>query len=239
MTVRHHHLFFWPATFFPNHCKISVDMNNLKISLVIPVKNEAESIGQLLETIFSQTKLPDEVVITDGGSTDSTTAIVQNYIDRGLPIKLIKTPGAFPGRGRNLAIQQVSNDLIALTDAGVTLDKFWLEKLTAPFVRDPDCQISYGAFVPVTDNIFQKCVALVFVPFQAVASAGLSYGLVPFVASLAFKKQLWFDVGGFREDLRSHEDTVFFNDLTKLKQKFCCAPGAVVYWNQRRHFRDV
>jgi glycosyltransferase involved in cell wall biosynthesis len=43
-----------------------------KISVIIPVKNEAEKIERCLEAVFSQSYKPDEVLVVDGHSTDRT-----------------------------------------------------------------------------------------------------------------------------------------------------------------------
>ena len=47
-------------------------MNEPKISVIIPVKNEEEKIERCLNTIFNQTIKPFEVIVVDGHSTDRT-----------------------------------------------------------------------------------------------------------------------------------------------------------------------
>ena len=41
-----------------------------RISVVVPVRDEEDSIRDLLESLLAQTRPPDEIVITDGGSID-------------------------------------------------------------------------------------------------------------------------------------------------------------------------
>src|SRR5260370_22841144 len=55
---------------------------SMKISVVIPVRNEEDSIDELLVSLLKQTLPPEEIVVTDGGSRDSTSSIIQGYIDR-------------------------------------------------------------------------------------------------------------------------------------------------------------
>ncbi len=43
-----------------------------KISVVLPVMNEEEKIGQCLEVVVSQSLKPHEVIVVDGHSTDGT-----------------------------------------------------------------------------------------------------------------------------------------------------------------------
>lgn len=52
----------------------------LKISICIPVYNCAEYLGQALDSILPQTDESVEVVVFDGGSTDSTSYLMESYI---------------------------------------------------------------------------------------------------------------------------------------------------------------
>ena len=80
----------------------------MKVSIVIPVRDEEDSIRELLDSLLAQTRPPDEIVITDGGSVDATPQIVEEYIRRGAPVRLIRAGAALPGRGRNLGAAQAS-----------------------------------------------------------------------------------------------------------------------------------
>ena len=104
----------------------------MKVSLICTVKDEKETIIELLENIFKQTMSPDEVVIVDGGSSDGTIDIIQRYSEK-LPLKLIVSTGANIAKGRNIAIKNASYDIIASTDGGCKLDEKWLENLIQPF----------------------------------------------------------------------------------------------------------
>ncbi len=107
----------------------------MQISVIVPVRNEEASIGALLECLLNQTLPPAEIAITDGGSTDATTAIIQKYIDRGAPVRLIRTTRALPGRGRNLAVSHSSSDWLAFTDAGIEPQPDWLALLAEQALR--------------------------------------------------------------------------------------------------------
>ena len=65
----------------------------MKVSLIATVKNEGEALRPLLDSIIDQTRSPDEVIICDGGSTDSTPAILEEYA-QWLPLRVVSAPSA-------------------------------------------------------------------------------------------------------------------------------------------------
>lgn len=55
-----------------------------RISVIIPVRNEADKIEQCLEAVFAQSLKPYEVIIVDGHSDDGTVGRVQKF-----PVKIL------------------------------------------------------------------------------------------------------------------------------------------------------
>ena len=51
-------------------------MEIVKVSLCITTFNEEKTIQKLLNSLIIQTLLPNEIVITDGGSTDKTISLI-------------------------------------------------------------------------------------------------------------------------------------------------------------------
>src|SRR4051794_18303940 len=99
----------------------------MKVSLIFTLLNEASTIQRLLNSINAQTRQPDEIVIVDAGSSDSTVNIIDTWsASTALPVQLILVPGANISRGRNVAIERASNDVIAVTDGGCALKDDWL-----------------------------------------------------------------------------------------------------------------
>ena len=58
----------------------------MNISVVIPILNESDSILLLLEALANQDHLPTEVLVIDGGSTDESILIIEQYKKRNANI---------------------------------------------------------------------------------------------------------------------------------------------------------
>src|SRR3972149_11146039 len=106
----------------------------IKTSLICTVLNEEESVQELIDSIINQSVMPDEIIIVDGGSTDSTTEVIMAKIknDSNLNLKLFIKKGN-RSIGRNKAIEESSGDIILSTDAGCILEKNWVKNILEPF----------------------------------------------------------------------------------------------------------
>ncbi len=206
----------------------------MKISVVIPVRNEERSIGNLLQALFAQSLPPDEIVITDGGSTDATAAIIQDYVNRGAPVRLIRTTKALPGRGRNLAAALAGNEWLAFTDAGIQPAPDWLQELAAPAQADQTVDVVYGSYEPRTNTFFKECAAVCYISPPALVD-GVSMRPRS-IASALMRRRVWEAVGGFPEHLRSAEDLLFMNQVERAKFRVAFAPRAVVRWDLQPNF---
>ncbi|HKC65140.1 MAG TPA: glycosyltransferase, partial [Pyrinomonadaceae bacterium] len=137
-----------------------------------------------------------------------------------IPITLIETDYALPGRGRNIAIAQANNEWIACLDAGVVPQSDWLAELVATAQRAPTAQIIYGNYEPIRDTYFTECAAITYVPPTRNRS----------IASCLIRRDVWAVIGGFREDLRASEDLLFFRKLDQANVKDAYSERACVKW---------
>lgn len=200
----------------------------MKISVIIPVRNEESSIRALLDSLLNQTLKPAEVVITDGGSTDATREIISEYVDSGAPVRLIRENAALPGRGRNLAAARAAHDWIAFIDAGIKPEPTWLERLAQRTKVQSDVDVVYGSFEPVTVTLFKRCSVIATLPPPVEIEGKLVRS--DFIASALMKRSVWQTVGGFPEELRSGEDILFMNKIEQGNFHVTNAPDALVHW---------
>jgi glycosyltransferase involved in cell wall biosynthesis len=198
----------------------------MHISLIATVLNEADSIRSFLDGLLSQTRRPDEILLSDGGSTDGTEAVIRQYVDQGAPIRLIRAPGANIARGRNLAIAQARGEIIACTDAGCRADPHWLEEITAPF-GSPDTGVACGVTRTEARTCNEKSLGILLTPDAGDLDIR-TYS--PSSRSVAFRRGLWEEVEGYPEELPWAEDTLFNLKLRETGARFVLCSRAFVFW---------
>lgn len=207
----------------------------MKVSVICTVLNEGQSIRKLLDSLAWQTRLPDEIIFVDGGSTDETVAVLQEFgAAHHLPLKVIVAPGANISRGRNIAIEAAAGPVIASTDAGVRLDSHWLEELLKPFQAGSPPAVVSGFFVPDPHSAFEVAMGATVLP--AVSDINPDTFL-PSSRSIAFLKTSWAAAGRYPEWLDFCEDLIFDFRLKAVAGPFAFAPGAIAFFRPRSSLR--
>lgn len=198
------------------------------ISFIATVYNEGENIHRLMQSLARQTRLADEIVIVDGGSCDDTVALLHGYTTT-LPLVVLVENGANISRGRNLAFEHTHGDVIAISDAGVTLPDDWLERLIAPLEADASVQVACGFFRADPHTVFEVAMGATVLPL---ASEITPATFLPSSRSVAVRRGAFERVGGYPEWLDYCEDLIF--DL-RLKQvgTFVFVPEACVWFRPR------
>ncbi|MCS6835897.1 MAG: glycosyltransferase [Anaerolineae bacterium] len=204
-----------------------------RISLIVTVLNEADNIARLLDSLLAQTRLPDEVVIVDGGSTDGTQAILSRY-RACMPLQVIVQAGCNISQGRNLAIQHANGDILAITDAGVVLPADWLERLCAPLLADESLHVSAGFFVADPHNVFEAALGATTLPS---ADEIQPERFLPSSRSVAVRRAAALAVGGYPEWLDYCEDLIFDLRLQARYAPFVFVPQAAVRFRPRPNLR--
>lgn len=215
-----------------------VPANRQPVSLIATVKNEGATIIQWLESIRSQTRKPDEIIIVDGGSTDDTVQKITEFNNKHqLGIRLVLAPGANIATGRNIAIRHASFDIIAVSDAGCELTPEWLHLLTLPFDLHPETEIVAGFYKAKVQSPFERTVSKFVVPEVSDVDPRT---FSPSSRSIAFRKSFIEKLGGYPEYLTlAAEDTLLNVKAKKYAREWAFVPDAVVYWQVPGTFRKL
>ena len=121
----------------------------LNVSIVIPAWNEEERINDCLLNATRQTVMPHEVIVVDNRSTDSTVAMVEQFIKDHpeAPVRLLhqdEEQGLIPTR--DYGLNHATGDILGRFDADCMIRPDWVEVVSGIFTEDPEAM---GATGPV------------------------------------------------------------------------------------------
>ena len=202
----------------------------MTVAVCATVLNEARDAQALAESLRSQRRTPDELVIVDGGSSDGTAGILREALDGMDGVQVIEAPGSNISAGRNLAARSVTSDLIAFTDAGISRSADWLDALVQAAERAPLAAGAFGYILAAPGNPVETAIGAVGLPFAREIDPA---HYPPSGGSVLLRRQ-WFDqVGGFPEWLDYGEDLWLDRRVWAEGGWFVHAPGADV-WNRPR-----
>jgi glycosyltransferase involved in cell wall biosynthesis len=202
----------------------------MKVSLVATVKDAGPYVESFLASVRAQTRRPDEVVVVDGGSSDGTWETLR----RAEGILALWEPGANIARGRNVAIRAATHDVIAVTDGDCILDPEWLANIVEPIERG-GADVAAGFYRPLGDGLVQACAADVSLP----EPDELKPGWMPSSRSLALRREVFEEAGGYPEWLEIGEDMFLNHRLVEHGARMELAPAAVAMWRMRPTMADT
>lgn len=204
----------------------------MKITLVSTVFNEARRLQDTLSDISNQSHLPDEVIITDAGSTDQTVEILTQWASNvSFTVQILSWPRCNVAQGRNKAIEAASHDIILSTDFGCRFHPSWIASMLEPF-KDPSIQVVGGTYEVIENEIKTIAAKANYIICDGYYVAPHE-GFIPSSRSIAYYKKVWEQAGKYPEWLTLAADDLVFG-LVVLKQghKITYVDTPYVYWGR-------
>ncbi len=122
------------------------DEQRLRVSIAMCTYNGARFLSEQLESFAAQTRIPDELVVCDDGSTDDTVSLIASYAKTvGFPVRLIRNSQKLgPAKNFEKAIGLCEGEIIILSDQ----DDIWLsrkiETLVEAFAKHPKAVYAFS-----------------------------------------------------------------------------------------------
>jgi len=207
----------------------TADGSSIKISVIIPARNEEESIGKLLSSLEKQTypKHLFEVIVVDDHSTDKTASVVNSYSFAKL-IKLeFDNINSYKKKAIETGIAAASGELIVTTDADCIVQENWLKTIAAFKEETRVVFIAAPVVMECNSTIIQIFQALDFLVLQGITAASVQKRIHSMCngANLAYERKVFFEVNGFIgiDHIASGDDMLL---MQKIADHF---PGKVSY----------
>ncbi len=200
------------ATIYAGLWKLSSGQNKQQfpVTILVPARNEEQNIGRCLESLVQQSYPPAllEIVVIDDDSQDRTAEIVQGYCRRHANVRLIslgRCPSGVAPKKRALqfGIDAARGEIMVTTDADCVASPHWIEQMITYFEPDVGMVVGWVLMAPdKLSSLFSNIQALEFLGLTAagMGSIGLGEPLIANGANLAFRKTVFRQVHGYRDE---------------------------------------
>jgi|GEM_PF-1070049 len=203
-----------------------------KVAIIGTTRNCRDEMEPALQTFTTEQNLAllNEIVIVDGGSTDGTWELLQQWAARVPKLRVYSVPGANISRGRNEAIQRTDADIIVTFDSGTRYCDDWLKWMLEPFEHQ-GADVVGGKTHLVGKTLFESCMAGFREPTKD--------AIQPSHRGCAYKREVWERIGGYPEHVEAGEDTWFNTQWHALGYTYVHAPQAEQYWRVRSSWKGI
>jgi len=220
--------------------------SSLRVSIIMPCRNEAGHIGTILRGILAQLEPPGgggmEVIVADGLSDDGTRDEIVAVAASDPRVRLIDNPGRIVSTGLNTAILAARGEIIIRMDAHTEyapdyvrncieiLDETGADNVGGPWVARGDCYLS-------------RAIAAAFrSPFAVGNAAGHDpdyEGLLDTVYLGCWRKDLFIRIGLFDEELVRNQDDEFNLRLLRAGGRVWQSPRIKSWYRPRSSLKTL
>lgn len=225
------------------------DRYGTMVSIIVAARNEEANIAKTLDDLIAQdyNKNLTEIIIIDDHSTDRTAGIIASYNDRGVKLIVLnenKALNSYKKKAIQTAIGQAKGQLIVTTDADCRMGPGWLKTIVAYYEETQCKMISSPVAFFEEKSFFERAQSLEFLYLIGLGASTIGNKKPSTCngANLAYEKQAFYDVGGFRgiDDLASGDDELLLHKMAAAGHQigFLKNDAAIVYTHAKPNLRE-
>jgi len=113
----------------------------LSVSVIIPTYNRAAFIRAAVDSALNQTRIPEEIIVVDDGSTDDTDRILEQF---GRPVRVIRQENRGRSAARNVGIRHATGDAVIFLDSDDLLMPNSIERCAQTLEDHPEVGVVYS-----------------------------------------------------------------------------------------------
>jgi succinoglycan biosynthesis protein ExoA len=213
-----------------------------KITVVLPIRNEAKFIARTIQYLQEQDYPRDklEILAVVGDSHDNTAEIVRQIAARDSRVKYLHNPKLWSSSARNIGAKAATGEIITYVDGHTYIDNSQLLKNTARLMAEKDVAVlSRPQFLETPDNTtFQQAVALARRSklghgLDSTIYSGADEYVNPASAGATYKREVFDKVGYFDEQFDASEDYEFNYRVAQAGYRAFTSLKLAVYYYPR------
>jgi len=215
--------------------------NNLKVSIIIPCRNEEKHINKCIDSVINQDYPKEnlEVLIIDGMSKDKTKKIIEDYSHQYHFIGFLENPKKITPCALNIGIRNARGEIIIRMDAHAKYERNYISKCVK-YLNDYNVDNVGGNMVtlPIEDSLIGRSIVKVLTNKFGVGNSAFRTGskkpkFVDTVFGGCYWKEVFDKMGLFNENLSSSQDIEFNLRLIRSGGKILLVPDIISYYYTR------
>jgi len=218
---------------------------NPTVSIICPIRNEEQHIGDCLESLVNQTYNNDkiEILVVDGMSEDRTRDIVREFQAKYKNVLLIDNPRGIIPSALNIGVEKASGKYILRMDGHAKAALDYVEQCVVALESDRAEGVG-GPITSVNNSHTGNAIALAMSSSFGVGNSRFrtSNNKECFVDSLAFtsyRREVFSKYGFFDEELVRCQDDEFNFRIRKLGGKILLTPAIKSSYYPRSGFKKL
>ena len=223
------------------------ESKQLRISVVIAMRNEERYIGKCIDSFLEQTLPKDqfELIVIDGHSNDSSRKIVKRYQNNhtDLPIRLYDNPQKIQAAAWNMGFAKAAAEFVVMMGAHSFVDHDFLKQNIKALETHPEVPCVGGIVTALGADNKSKAIALSFNSVFGVGNARYRYAqeecYVETVNYGAYRKSMIKAIGPIDETIIRGQDWEYNFRLVKKFGKMFFTPLVKVYYNSRENYKKL
>jgi cellulose synthase/poly-beta-1,6-N-acetylglucosamine synthase-like glycosyltransferase len=211
------------------------------VSVVVPALNEERAISSCLDSVLAQTHRNLEVLVLDGGSTDRTRDIVEDYRRVDPRVRLVDNPRRTPPAALNEATAAMRSDWLVRIDAHATVPPDYVER-TLTHLRSGRWGGVGGRKDGVGFTDEGRAIAAVMASPFGVGNSTYHHGTeqcsVDHIPFGAYPRSVIEAVGGWDENVPVNQDFEFDYRVRQAGHELLFDPELHIAWECRQSVRS-
>lgn len=218
---------------------------SLKVSIVIPCRNEEKYIAKCIDSVLAS-DYPNELLeifVCDGVSDDATPSIVKDYSEQHQGVKYLLNEKQTTPYALNLGITQSTGDVIIILGAHSELAANYIKTCVDILNEKPDVSCVGGVLKNHSEDELTQSIAAAMSSSFGVGSAhfrtGIKSGYVDTVAFGAYRRDVFEQIGLFDAELTRNQDDEFNYRMTKHNMRLWLSNNTSIVYHVRSSFKKL
>lgn len=211
----------------------------LKVAIIVPCRNEEQALGSFLLSLDGQDLdgIQAEVLIADGGSTDGSREILQQYCSKKFPVRVVDNPRGIVSAGLNEAIRSTDAGIILRMDVHTEYRHDYVRRCLEELEKTGAANVGGPARTRHGNSAIARAIATAYhSPFACGGARfhNIAYaGYVDTVPYGCWRRSTFGQVGLFDESLVRNQDDEFNLRLLLHGLKIWQSPDIVSWYYPR------